>query len=85
MKKIVILTSFLVVLGSEVAISDPEPRDNNIFDASLVEFTLDDEKYVDDIPFDTEEVYWNVKLEEEFDLEEEEYIDDIPHSIVKPF
>ena len=48
--------------------------------ASSVNFT--EESYIDDIPFDTTEIY-NVIMEEQelassFTFEEEDYIDDIP-------
>ncbi len=47
--------------------------------ASGIEF--DEESYIDDIPFNTEEVYNDIIAEQslvEFNFEEEGYIDDIP-------
>ncbi len=44
-------------------------------------FNLMEESYIDDIPFNTKEVYDNIIAEKnlaEFNFEEEEYIDDIP-------
>ena len=48
-------------------------------------FEFDQESYIDDIPFNVEEVVNQVSLEKalavEFYLSEEEYIDDIPSNI----
>ncbi len=44
-------------------------------------FNFDEESYINDIPFDTEEVYNNIIIEQklmDFDFEEEKYVDDIP-------
>ena len=59
-------------------------------------FVLQDEEYIDDIPFDTKKIieeysgycagFYNESLDVDFQLEEEEYIDDIPfdtYEIVK--
>ncbi|MCD4773492.1 MAG: hypothetical protein K8R41_08945 [Bacteroidales bacterium] len=45
---------------------------------------LEEEKYINDIPFDTEEVvsnFQNSLVTPEFRIEEEEYINDIPFNI----
>jgi len=50
--------------------------------ASTPNFELEDEAYINDIPFSTEEVVANYSYEkafsETFEFEEEDYIDDIP-------
>ena len=50
--------------------------------ASTPNFELEEEAYINDIPFSTEEVVadylYNKALHETFQFEEEEYIDDIP-------
>jgi hypothetical protein len=59
----------------------------NTLSASSIEFTMEDEEYIDDIPFNTEEVYTALASSEifkkeyiiqEFALAEEDYINDIP-------
>ncbi len=45
------------------------------------EYYFNEESYVDDIPFNTVEIYKDIMTDQklaEFDFEEEEYIDDIP-------
>lgn len=45
------------------------------------EYYYNDESYIDDIPFNTDEIYNDIIADRElaeFDFEEEEYIDDIP-------
>jgi hypothetical protein len=50
--------------------------------ASLPNFELEEEAYINDIPFSTEKVVadylYNKAIQETFQFEEEEYIDDIP-------
>ena len=45
-------------------------------------FEMPEEKYIDDIPFDTEQIAKQVlyaqAVSQEFDMEEETYVDDIP-------
>ncbi|NOY51330.1 MAG: hypothetical protein GXO88_12330 [Chlorobi bacterium] len=47
-----------------------------------MDFKMKAEKYIDDIPFDTDEIasakLCEIALNKTFDLEEEPYIDDIP-------
>ena len=47
-------------------------------------FEMEEETYIDDIPFSTSEVsaecLYNMAMAEEFEMEEEGYIDDIPFS-----
>ena len=49
---------------------------------SLLEFTFEEEEYIDDIPFDTRCISINclyqAAISIDFTIEEEEYIDDIP-------
>lgn len=49
---------------------------------SATSFDFTDEKYIDDIPFSTEEVFNSINIppamEINFDFPEEEYVDDIP-------
>jgi|FLOH01.1.fsa_nt_gi hypothetical protein len=49
-------------------------------------FDFEDEKYIDDIPFNTSEVILQISYENaltvDYSLSEEEYIDDIPSDIV---
>ena len=49
---------------------------------NLLEFTFEEEKYIDDIPFDTKCISINCLFQAaisiDFTIEEEEYIDDIP-------
>ena len=50
-------------------------------DEDLSNFVLEEEEYIDDIPFDTEMVFYDIMSEESLDqfaLTEEKYIDDIP-------
>ena len=61
---------------------------NTISDYSTeMNFNMEDEDYIDDIPFNTEYTYIENKYEQaisiEFSLEEESYIDDIPNKIYK--
>ena len=57
-------------------------RDNSASAAAQNEFTLQDEAYVDDIPFDTRSIAEQQLLEEamavDYTFEEEAYVDDIP-------
>lgn len=82
----------LAFSGSVRAGSDHDPAkqpgscEKFIADPMLVKFCLDDERYIDDIPFNTKEVYREACCEHgftgngfvDFMLEEEAYIDDIP-------
>lgn len=47
-------------------------------------FEMEEETYIDDIPFNTNELstacLYNMAMAEEFEMEEEGYIDDIPFS-----
>jgi hypothetical protein len=51
-------------------------------DVMVTAFAMEDEAYIDDIPFDTKAISdnhkMNLALNESFSHEEEEYIDDIP-------
>jgi hypothetical protein len=52
-------------------------------DKNPVQFILEDEAYIDDIPFNTAEIAKDVLLKhdlKEFKLKDEAYIDDIPFS-----
>lgn len=100
MKNIVayIILAIVFVLPMQVlANSDHDPNENAgnstpvITNSSLVLFTLEDEKYIDDIPFNTELVstqmyfgnsYLN-PMENNFQLNDEEYINDIPFDTEK--
>jgi len=88
----IILTIVFVLPFQVLADSDHDPSNNsgnstNVFNSSnLVHFTLDDEKYIDDIPFNTELVstqmyfgnsYLN-PMENNFQLNDETYVNDIP-------
>ncbi len=66
--------------------SGSEPAKNetisiNNIESPTADFSFEEENYIDDIPFNTEEVSDQTKYEEamsvEFSLEDEEYIDDI--------
>ena len=100
MKNIVasIILAIVFVLPFQVlADSDHDPNENTgnstpvNTNSSLVHFTLDDEQYIDDIPFSTELVsaqmyfgnsYLN-PMENNFQLYDEEYINDIPFDTEK--
>ena len=51
------------------------------------EFSLEEEEYVDDIPFSTEyvckQLCYKKALEQDFPLPEEKYVDDIPFNTAK--
>lgn len=67
-----IYTTALITLITLVSIN---------LNASVINF--EDEAYIDDIPFNTEEVYANVMMENIFQMEDEVYIDDIPFNTTK--
>lgn len=79
MKKILIL-AFLLIIFTSVFSTNPERKeaeDNSEYNPMTVEFYLDGEEFVNDIPFII--TYNKFKPESvEFKLEDEEYIDDIP-------
>ena len=70
MKTLVKTTSLIVTLTILFSLN---------LNASVFNFT--EEKYIDDIPFNTNEVFTNIISEQnlaEFNFEDEEYIEDIP-------
>jgi len=78
MLKIISILAFLFFISQSFSFTEN----------ASISFDLEEEEYVDDIPFDTKSVVdsssiffddaFNRNRNVEFDLEEEEYIDDIP-------
>ncbi len=57
-----------------------KPNIGLVYNSLTSLYNLDEEDYIDDIPFDTAEINAEYKLLE-FTLEAEDYIDDIPNEI----
>lgn len=77
-----IVTSAL--LGFNLGYSEGEEFSEN---NAQIEFALEDEEYIDDIPFDTEKianlVLFDESQKEIFQFDDEAYIDDIPFDTKK--
>jgi len=90
MKKVIfsIIVSLVFVFACDVlAHNDNDPViDAGVYKHSVAEFGLEEEAYINDIPFNTEKIYWRAMFkhsEEVVDLAslnlgDEAYIDDIP-------
>ena len=67
-----------IAFGSEVTKSS----ESSVNSVSELAFEFEEEEYIDDIPFNTNEIALNYLYEKnlnmEFDFEEEAYVDDIP-------
>lgn len=86
---VVIYGLFILVItgiayGSELATGGVENVDNAQVN---IEYTFEEEAYIDDIPFNTElvaETYiYHESLKVEYQFAEEAYVDDIPSDIQK--
>ncbi|MBC8319204.1 MAG: hypothetical protein H8E34_00610 [Bacteroidetes bacterium] len=97
MVTIVVLSSYIFASATYLIISQTTeantiPYATNSFDyryekASVINYSLEEENYIDDIPFDTREISAEYKylkaMKENFEFNEEPYIDDIPFKTVE--
>jgi len=70
MKKLIITVVALFTLGMTIVTTETTETTTKLF-------TIQEEEYIDDIPFDTE------KIANVFTIQEEGYIDDIPFDTEK--
>lgn len=69
-KTLLVIIAILMVATTTIGTSIPKVE---------ATFELEEEEYIDDIPFDIEKVI----LQQTFKMEDEEYIDDIPFDTEK--
>ena len=78
---------FFILLASLMAFGSGTETNPPAADAMQVSFYLEEEAYVDDIPFNTEAIAEKALFEQamaaDYDLEEESYIEDIPFNTAK--
>lgn len=71
MKNNKVMKKFLIIIAALFLLSINIPTT----ESKVQEFQMEEEGYIDDIPFDTDKVILNYRL---LNMPEERYIDDIP-------